>query len=393
MVLNVGTNPFIALNMTPIDYSITGYYSSFTTLFTPLISFTFVSYYIKKYFENSVDDRKKLKATIIQSLLYFSFAISILCLLALYVYHQNFNEQSEILFSPYALLTIFSIPLTGIYTLQLADHKMSGNSKAYFKIALSFGIISISLSILFIVWIKLGALGKILSIFISNLMFFVLCIRSNSGLFKHKFDNHIFKDMIAFCTPLTIAAMLGFFSNGYDRVILERLGDLPELGIYVVGIQMAGYVGLFSSSIDDTFQPDLIRSVIVKDKRFFMRTVLFKLLLVSGITITFIILAPYIINILTAGRYVPSVKYSRIIALSSITSSIFYAVSTVTLALGRTYISLTNKILTAVLSVFMFGYLIKKWGFVGAAWGIVIMYVLMTLSNLLLLIIFQKSKR
>ena len=67
--------------------------------------------------------------------------------------------------------------------------------------------------------------------------------------------------------------MLGFFSNGYDRVFLERLGDHAELGYYSVGVSMASYISVFQSAIGNTFQPDLFQAIAQRNRKQLTRVI------------------------------------------------------------------------------------------------------------------------
>jgi O-antigen/teichoic acid export membrane protein len=393
MMINIIINPLVALNMDPRDYSIVGYYSSFHLLFTPLITFSFASYYIKKYFEVSFQERQIIKSTILKSLLYFSFIMTIFCIVTLYIYHTQFNKDTIIQFFPYAVLSIFSIPLTGIYSLQLAEFKMQKNAKGFFILSILYGFVSTFLTLITVVWLKQGAFGKILALLLANLIFFLVIFIKNFYELRQKIHWPTVTNMLGFCLPLSLAAMLDFFVSGIDKVLLERMNDINELGFYIVGFQIAGYLGFFSSSIDDTFQPDLYKSVIERKKKDFLKIVFLKLILITSIALIFVIIAPFIIDLLTAGRYIPSTKYSRIIALSAISKSLYYAVSVVTIALGYTYISLFNRIISSFVSFFLITYLIGLWGFIGASWSIVFMYVLMAMINTFILIILNKYKK
>lgn len=71
MFIHLVTNPLIALNMTPVDYAIVGYFTSFNSLLTPLITFYAFAYYTKRYFELADNERLVLKATIFKSLIFF----------------------------------------------------------------------------------------------------------------------------------------------------------------------------------------------------------------------------------------------------------------------------------------------------------------------------------
>ena len=392
MILNLAMNPLIAKNMAPKDYAITGFYNSFNTLISPFIVFYMIHYYTKSFYEVNEEERLKLKATIFKALIYFSGLLSILSFFGIFGYIKFFNGQSKLPIYPYLLLSVFSLPITGIYTLMLADFKMRRDSRSYFRLSVSNGLVAVGLVLLFVVLLKMGALGKLLAPFITNLIFFILCCWWNKKLFKIKFNFKLFRKVLIFCLPLTIAAMLGFFSKGYDRVFLERLGNVNEFGYYVVGFQMAAYLSVFGTAIGATFQPDIFESVV---KRNFVKTA--KIVgvvwfITTIIVIVFIVLAPFLVNILTAGRYILSTRYTQIIALSSITSMMYYSISQITIALGKTKITLYNKILGSILTVWMFSALISRYQFIGAAWGTVLSFVISFLGNILLLFIFKTKK-
>lgn len=391
MILNLVINPFVAMYMSPTDYAITGYYTSFSTLIAPMITFYMLHYYTKKYFEVSESERNELKSTILKSLIFFSGVITIICFLGLLIYILLFNKNSDIPLMPYIFLSVFALPLTGVYSLMLVDLRMSRKSKDFFYVSTSNGVLLVILTLLFVIICKWGAMGKLLAPFCTNLFFFFWTCHKYKDIFQYNFNKKQFISIVKFCTPLTIAAMLGFFSNGYDRVFLERLGNTQELGYYVVGVQIAGYILVFQNAIGATFQPDLFQSIANKD---YKKMIKISSLLIGSTTLIvliFILFSPLIIKILTAGRYMLSLKYTQIIALSTISSAIYYTISQITIALGRSYITLFNKIITSILSIACFSILIKEYQFIGAAWGLVLSFIISAFGNLLLLLIFKKK--
>lgn len=390
MVLNLASNPLVAKNMSPVDYAITGYYGSFNTLITPLILFYMMNYYIKSYYQLDEPDRIILKANIFKALIYVSGFISVLCCAGLIGYMKFFNAGSEIPVSPYLYLSVFALPLTGIYTLVLCDYRISRQSRKYFNLSVVNGVIAIAVILLLVVILKGGATGRLLATLLTNAIFFIWSCWYYRDLFRIRFNFSEFRKIVKFCAPLTLAAMLGFFSNGFDRILLEKTGDVSELGYYVVGVQMAGYLTVFSTALSATFQPDIYESIA---RRNYMTTLKYGALLVGGVIVCvafFILLAPWLIKILTAGRYMLSLSYTRIIALSAVTSTLYYAISQFTMGIGKTMLTLMNKVISSVLIVAMFVFLIKSHGFVGAAWGIVLSFLIQFLCNAVLLYVCRK---
>ncbi len=392
MVINLAINPLIAMNMQPSDYAVVGFYTSFNTLISPLIVFYMLHYYTKKFFECNEEDRIRLKSTLIKLLIYFSGILSVLCFIGIWIYYHFAGVAESFPFFPYALLTVFALPLTGIYSLTTVDYRMQRRSFSFFKISLANGLTLVAMNLFFVVALKWGAFGKLLAPFVTNLTFFVYCLYKYRNILHHKFEWNRSKKIIVFCAPLTLAAMLTFFTGGYDRVLLERISNVNELGYYVVGIQIAQYISIFQTSIGSTFQPDLFQAIVQKDNKRLTKVIAMLIGSTAFVVFVFILLAPIIIDLLTAGRYNESVKYAQIAALSTLTSAMYYTVSQITIARGQTTIPLINKIVGSVLCILMFNFLISRYQFVGAAWGLVFSYIMTLLGNLILLKIYSLRK-
>lgn len=391
MILSLVSNPFLAKNLSPEDYAIIGYYGAFSTLFSPLVNFYLIHYYTKRYFELKDLERNILRTTLFKILIFFSCILAGIGLLLIYLYTIFFNSTSEIPLWPYALLTMMSLPLSGIYSLTLADYRMKRQSKKFFRITVANGVIGVALAILLVVFLKQGALGRMAATLLTALCIFVYLLFKNKNIWHHSFSWVIFKDGITFCIPMVIASMLTFFSSGYDKIILEHEGEIVTLGIYSVGVTMAGYLNIFSTSMNDTFQPDIFESIVQRNFKKCLKFVILKLGVMSICVSIFCICAPFIINILTFGRYVDATPYAIIISLSTITSMLYYSMSQITVALGMTKITLTNKIIGSVISIISFKLLISNFGAYGASWGIVLSYLYFFIGNIILVTLKYKK--
>lgn len=390
MLLMLVINPLIALNMSPEDYAITGYYTSFNNLISPLIIFYMIHYYNKRYFELDQEGRLKLKALLFKAVTAFSFIVSIVCLITLYAYIKIFNSSIQFAIFPYLAFTVFALPLTGLYNLELADFRMGRDSKSFFKLSVSNGILLVVLNLAFVVIAKWGATGKLLSPLLSNAVVFSYIFIKNRNLLKIRSSWKDFAEILKFCWPLTIGAMLGYFSSGFDRTYLESLGNVTEYGFYIVGSSIAGYLYTFSTSISSTFQPDIYEAIAKNDNRLLAKTIAIQVSLVSLVVVLFIIFCPLVIRILTAGRYVDSTVYARIISVSTITSSIYYIVNNYTIAKGYPRLYLYTTVISSVLIVLFLPMAIRKFEYVGGAWMVSGSYVILAMTNLLLLYVFTK---
>lgn len=385
MFLMLLINPLVALNMSPDDYAISGYFSSFNSLIGPLIIFYMLHYYNKRYYEVDDDRRIRLKALLFKAVTAFSFLVAIFCFVALFVYIKYYNDTLECPIMPYLAFTVFAIPLTGIYNLELVDKRMGRNSKGFFYLSIINGILLFIANIIFVVLLKLGAIGKLLAPLITNLLVFVYLFIKNKYLLSLKNSWSEFGIIIKFCFPLTIGAMLGYFSSGFDKTYLESLGNYTEYGYYIVGGSIAAYLSTFSTSISSTFQPDIYEAIASGNRRLLWKTSLIQVVLISIVVVVFVAFCPLIIRILTAGRYDNSTIYARIISFSTITSTIYYLINNYTIAVGYPKLYLYTTVISSILIIFLLKESVKNFGFVGGAWMASGAFIILSVINIILL--------
>ncbi len=65
-LLAVIINPLMAMNLSPEDYAISTYYTSFGTLYGPVLGFFITDYYLRKYYILSKEELFKLKGNVIK---------------------------------------------------------------------------------------------------------------------------------------------------------------------------------------------------------------------------------------------------------------------------------------------------------------------------------------
>ena len=113
---------------------------------------------------------------------------------------------------------------------------------------------------------------------------------------------------------------------------------------------------------------------------------------ITAFVALFVLFCPLIIRILTAGRYMPSTPYARVIAISTITSSLYYLVNDFTIAKGYPRLYLYTMILGSVGIVVMMPWAISRFRFAGGAWMVSISYLLLIVANLLMLLMLRRKR-
>lgn len=387
--LSILINPLLAKNLSPEDYGIIGYYQGLSNFFSPIIGYFILDFYLRKFYLLKEDERDNLKGTMVKMYLYFSSIITLLCIGSLFLYMKY--SSISIPFMPYAPLMMLQLNFSFLMSFQLSEFRIQGRAKNFTYVTILNSLLSVTMTLLMVVLIKWEAFGKLLSALVTSLIMFVITLIYYRKSLSYKIDNTLIKEFFKFATPLVGAGVLGFFSNGYDRFFLEKQNNINELGIYSVGFQTASYLGIFATAIKSTFQPDVFKAIAEKNLTKIIKINLMTIVVISFFVVLFIIFCPYLIYLLTAGRYVSSTIYAQIIALSIITSNIYYLISQVTFASGLSNLTLINKIIGASLTVLLFYLMIPEFGAIGAAWSMVISFAFSSITNVILLFI-NKNK-
>lgn len=392
LLITLALNPLYSLYLTPKDYAIIGYYNSFNILFSPFILFYFNQYFMREYFYRDEAGKIKLKIMILKAFTIMPFILGFVAIFFIYIYKTCFNKGSEILFPPYAFLALLPSMLVGLYRLELIEHKVKRDGKGYLKICLiNGGLVALS-SIVFIVFAKFGAIGQYLGNISGPLFFYFFVLYENRYIVRLKFDLEEFRKAVYFCFPLVIAGMFDFFSNGYDKVILERLVSVEELGYYSIGISIGSYLSIFSGAINDTFSPDIYDSLAKKDFRRMLKYASLQIGVMLGVMLVFVLLAKYVIYILTAGRYVAATLYAQIGAFGALTSTIYCVITNVVQSYKKTEIVMITKFIGSAICLLSYSFLIKKYTLIGAAIGYALGNLYFSIIAIFLLFISLKLK-
>lgn len=387
-VVGLCFNPILASNLSPNDYAILGYYSSFNLLLIPLSHFCLMTYYSREYYFTPEDKREDLTNTLLLSINIIGFFSVLFFSVLMYCYVVKAGVNFP--FYPYALLTFIQLFVSNNVTFYLTKLRITRQAKKYALFSISQCLIGYCFIILFVVVIKGGALGKLWSTLLSTFLFGIIGFRCSISSFR--INKSVLKSALKFCLPLTISSIFWFFLTGVDRLFLERLDDQNSLGIYQVGLSIAAYAQIFYTTLSSTFDPDIYQAIANNDTK---KTFIIIAIIISVVTIMnvlFLILSPILIDLLTAGRYVESTVYARIFSIGNIMMAIYYMIVKLIVGYGYSRGELLVRITGAIISIGVYYYLIRDYTFKGAAWGQVISFTIISLIGIVYLLI-KKKKR
>lgn len=375
--ISVLINPFLALNLSPEDYGIIGYYTSLNVLFLPFLSFSLHTFYIRKYYMVTPEMVIKIRNNILSFQLVGGFASLLLVLLVFNIYAKSIHLTFAVF--PYLYLSAFSVFFMNFFRILLADRRMSGKAKSFFNFSVINIVITVSLALLLVVFLKYGATGRLLGNCLAAVITGIIAMISLK--FKFTMDKEIIREALVFSWPILFSAILYFVFEGFDRILLERLNDTATLGLYNVAFQITAYVGVFGTAMIQTFEPDIFKATAENNIKKALKFMGIIAVAVSVACVIFYFLAEPLINILTYGRYTDSVPYARVLVFRNVAVVLAFLSSDIIIALGYPKIELVNRIIGSLLAFLVFYVLIEYFTFYGAAWGQTITLLVMALIS------------
>lgn len=389
LLISLYTSPIFAKNLSSTDFAIIGYYLTIQSFITIFFTFSLQSYYINYFFKHKEPQRKILLSTLILYSTLANILISFLVYFGLNFYFQN--TKVAIPTYPYQFLLIGIMFLNVYATFFEINFRVNKKALNYFFFKTFLVLSNVILALIFVVHYKLGAEGRMLATFFSQFIYAFIALIILSKIVSFKFDRTELKNALKFSFPLVLSSVFYFPIISLDNIYLEKLNNLPLLGIYNIGLNTANYLFVLFFAIYQAIEPDIAKFTIEKNKKALYKTVgLFSLILFL-VTILFIIFSKTILNYLTAGIYTEAYKFANLLSISFFLVILFSFLSSIIMHLQKTKILFIINIIGGISSLFVYEYFISNYTFNGAAYSRIILFSLMVL--LCLFFISQRNKK
>lgn len=387
---NLILSPLLSISFKPIDFSTVNYFNSFNALFAPIIGLTLTTYYSRTYFKKKPDDRIVLRETVASTLLVVGAINLVVVLVGFYLFSSYYKQAFA--FFPNALLGYSSIVFANLYSLYLVDLRLAKQARTFFSLSVVHHIIYFAVMVVLCVLLRWGASGSLAATLIVSVGFGIYTLRKT--LTRISINKAILIEALSFCWPLIVGACFAYFTDGVDRVLLTSQKHTYDYALYSIALKFSGYLFLFYQVINMTMEPDYYKALAENRKKRFIRLAAAALGMNAFIVLLFYVFSPHILHILTLGRYDAAYGLTRILIFKNITSSVFYIVSVVVFSYGYPKVTMVNRIAAGLLVGVIFRLLIDRYGFLGAAWGHVISYLLMScISGSFILCLLYRKKR
>jgi O-antigen/teichoic acid export membrane protein len=251
--------PVLSHYLNPADYGVISLINTYVLLASPIISVVASGLLSVEYFKQK--DRLEF-ASLFSSIQVIPVLPTLLLSAIGYFFYSHLAPVMELpADSAWSIAVIFLLSLFTIYVETLSSYlilKKNAGTFAVFNIGRTF--LEISLTLYFVIYLRYGWQGRILSWLITSFLFAIL-----SFLFFYKEELLTFNikkkyicQGILFGAPLILHTIGKFVVNQSDRIFIAKMISINEAGIYNVGYTIGSVVLFVITPFVNIFTPFLM---------------------------------------------------------------------------------------------------------------------------------------
>ncbi|MCI7351312.1 MAG: polysaccharide biosynthesis C-terminal domain-containing protein [Ruminococcus sp.] len=253
-------------------------------------------------------------------------------------------------------------------------------SLGYVKLFAADGIIStltiVIFNVIFMVWLKMGVSGYMLSVILSDALSFLL-LTAIAKLHKYMdlkyLDKRLMKDMLRYSVPMIPALIMWWIISSSDRYVLAYMVDDSATGVYSLANRIPTLIMLVSTMFYQAWQMSAISENEDKQVSGFYASVFSaysSIMFIGSAGVT--LFGKLILTLLTmfsenAEGYMEAFHYSPILIASVLFQCFCQFLSTIYSARKKTVNSFWTSFAAAALNIVLNFLLIPKYGIYGAA--------------------------
>lgn len=319
------------------------------------------------YDSKETADHKKTFGTWIWFQFILSITIALIVIvLSPYLTDRFFKEDGKPIYFILPAITMVTNMLPGIISNWYRVHRRPVATVVF---SVSQTIVTIGLSILFVIILRWHITGVFAALTISSAIFSLVALQQMHGWLNVKyFSMARLKPMLKYALPFIPAAIAYWLLNSTDSYFLAFFKDKAEVGLFGIGASLAAGIALFTGAFQQAWGPFAFSIMNDDNAKEVYANVFLLFGYVMGLLAALLMLfAPEVLMLLTAPAYYAAawvagiLGYNLVLIGFTYIASIGISIAKVTAPYG--YAMLFATILTIILDVI----LIPKFGKEGSA--------------------------
>lgn len=357
------------------DYGVVDLLNTYVSLLLPIVILQVDQGTFRFLIDVRNDENKKKE--IISTTLFGVFIQSVIYLALFRLFAGFIHNNYKYFLASNVVACIFSVTM-----LQIA--RGLGNNTLYALGSFLTASVMLFLNIVFVVIIRLGATGMLLSNFVANIictifLFVVLKIYKYFRIKEVKFD--IFKKLIRYSVPLVPNSISWWIFNASDRTVVSYILGVGINGIYSAANKFSGIYITFYNIFNMTWTESASMHINDEDSvDFFTNTVDLMFRLFSALCFGIIATMPFVFPIMVNKKFDAAYYQIPILMLAALFNVVVGLYSVIYIAKKMTREVAKTSIISAIINIIVNIALIKIIGLYAAsistaiAYGILMIY-------------------
>ncbi len=329
-----------------------------------------------------ISKQRERAGEIIGAMLTFKLLVATFSILVAWttIWAMSFPEALRNAFFLYALiLPVLALQLPGVIFQVLLKMEYPAFI-GIFNRALGFCFMMI------VVWMGYGLVALVAALLLSEVASLRIVWKYARSFVRpvYGFDPSMWKEILRLSVPLGTAGLFGALINRVDFIMLERMGDLNQVGLYSAAYKVTNLLEAFPLMIMGTIYPlmsryaseDMDRLRSLYKKSFFY---LCALALPMGIGVTFF--APLIIRLLYGAEFLAADQGLRVLVWSTVFLYPALPGGNLLISMGKTKVNLLILALATLANIGLNLLWIPALGFVGAALSTAITFLVILVGT------------
>ena len=256
-----------------------------------------------------------------------------------------------------------------------------GNNKVYTIASAISSLLTVILNILFIVFLKLGPKGMLMSMAISNFvagLYIIIKLKVYKYINYRKLDRNTTKELLKYSFPLVPSGISWWIISASDRTIISAFLGVAANGIYAIACKFPSIINIFTNIFTLSWTESASLNIDKEGKDvFFSKIVNTATRFFASLCIGMIACMPFVFNILVDSEYAEAYNYIPILVLGSFFNVFVSVYSSIYVAKKLTKQVANTSIVAAVINILINLLLIKFIGIYAAAISTALAYGIM----------------
>lgn len=362
--------PIVAYYLSTEDFGRVNNYQVLVSIIAPFIGLSTNAFLTIEYHKKDGDIKK-----LYNQIIYFNFFLFIIMSILTVLLINQINRFAELdnIWIFIALVSALFTTFTDLYSTKL---RMEEKAKLFGLFNFSNAFVGSILTILFVVVLELNWQGRIISLFITAILFGIVAVYNAIIFIKEfrKIDFSYWKGLFFFGLPLLPHNLSIWIKSGFDKLFITDSIGLAANGVYSFALSINTIFALLATAFFSAFSPYVYRKLasdesdnLTNSKNDIVKKVYYFLISYFILLILGYFILRFLVNHFFYIKYGQSLNYLPFLLGYSFFNSIYIALSMFIYYAKKTKFLGILTITTSLSQVILMVNLLKFVGVVGAA--------------------------